>query len=890
MLLRCLPLLVAVIVAGSAYAAPAPFDLSGPTLEVKVNRGAQTLPASQVPNLAEGDQLWIKADLPVTQSAHYLLVAAFLSGSTNPPPDNWFFPCKIWKSKCGKDGLAVTVPPGAQQVLVFLAPETSGDFRTLVDAVQGRPGAFVRASQDLNQAELDRSRLERYLSAIHQLDATDPTRLRDLAPLLARSLAIKVDEKCLERIPQLQAPCLMQGQESLILNDGHSTSIVEALTSGPGNELIMDVSSTPQAGFGYYSPYISSVVDIARIFDSFRTAQYQYIPALASLQSDKLALTLNTPPSFHDPKSVLVVALPAVEQAQLPPLHAVDPKEVFCANRSSLVLPVEGAPLAFSTAYVHDITLNLAGTDGKSINLPARADAAQGGYVVDTAGLRAVTLGDTVHASLQGWWGFEPYAGPAFELRNAHANAWAFAEGDRDALIVGRQDTLHLQADSVSCVDGIMLKDPAGKELKVEWKAVNPKEVEVKLPLQDAQPGAMTLLVGQYGGTQPDPIQIQGFSDAARLDSFAIHAGDAQGILKGSRLDEVASLAIGSISFAPGELVTRNGGDELPMLTQDAQDAAALKPDSTVAAKVVLKDGRVFKLSAKVDAPRPRASLIGKSVQPSRAIGASNIQLADQDELPQDAELTFSLRAQSPSKFTHDETIEVATADESFSASLSLASGGLRLEDAKVAVATLAPAKAFGLSAYGPLQFRVLANGVNGDWQPLATLVRLPLLRDLRCPAAADLGCKLSGSDLFLIDSMSSDAQFDHPVQVPDGFPGSALAVPRPTDGRLYMKLRDDPSVVNSVMLEAQQLPTAADTAAHTVAKQEAAHPEHEPALKPDANPPEQTGPAHSPPAAPAPAAPDNPPPQAHPIELTPAPQSAAPADATSQPDLPHSS
>ena len=58
------------------------------------------------------------------------------------------------------------MPEDAQQVLVFLAPETRGDFRTLVDAVRGRPGAFVRTSQDLNQATLDRSRLEKYLVAI----------------------------------------------------------------------------------------------------------------------------------------------------------------------------------------------------------------------------------------------------------------------------------------------------------------------------------------------------------------------------------------------------------------------------------------------------------------------------------------------------------------------------------------------------------------------------------------------------------------------------------------------------------------------------------------------------------------------------------------------------
>src|SRR5689334_14945817 len=104
----------------AAHAAdPAPFDLAGPTLDVKVTRGARTLPISQVPNLATGDRLAIKADFPATQSAHYLLVAAFLRGATNPPPKEWFFNCETWTSKCSH-GLNITVPQEAQQVLLFL--------------------------------------------------------------------------------------------------------------------------------------------------------------------------------------------------------------------------------------------------------------------------------------------------------------------------------------------------------------------------------------------------------------------------------------------------------------------------------------------------------------------------------------------------------------------------------------------------------------------------------------------------------------------------------------------------------------------------------------------------------------------------------------------------
>jgi hypothetical protein len=819
MVFRPYLLVLTLLFASQSYAAPAPFDLAGPVLEVNVTRAGVTLPASQVPNLAPGDQVWIKADLPATQSAHYLMVAAFLSGATNPPPESWFFQCKLWSAKCGVEGLSVTVPQGAQQVLLFLAPATGGDFHTLVGAVRGRPGAFVRTSQDLNQAALDRSRLERFLAAVTLLNQGDPTKLKEAAPLLARSLAIKVEEKCLDRIPELQAPCLMQGQESLILNDGHSTSIVEALTSGPGSDLAMEASYTPQLSYGYYSPYIASVLDIARIMESFRTAQYQYIPALVSHRGGKLVLTLNTAPSFHNPMSVLVIGLPAVESAQLPPLHAVDPKEIFCVRKSTLVLPVDGAPLAFSTGYAHDLVLSLTGRDGKIIDLPARADPIQGGYVIDTKVLGTAVLGDSVHASLKGYWGFDPYEGPTFRLINVHAKSWELAAGDEASLIVGRQDTVHLQADSVSCVDAIMLKDPGGKELKVDWKTTRPDEVEIKLPLQDSVPGAMTLLVTQYGTSQQEPIVIHTFADAGRFDGFSIHAGDIIGLLKGSRLDEVASLAIKSTVFVPGELSTKHGVDELPMVAQDPPAVASFKPEHLIAAKVTLRDGRVFPLAGTVDAPRPSATLMGMNVQSSSSSVNSNIQLADPGELPQDATLTFSLRTQSPAIFSHDEVVEVATGDESSTATLSFGNGGVMLANSQIAVATLNPARAFGGAAFGPLQFRVTAKGVAGNWQPLANLVRLPTLKDLKCPATPELACKLSGSNLFLIDSISSEPEFMHAVKVPDGFLGSALPVPHPISGTLYVKLRDDPSVVNPTTITAQEIPATPDDSARAAVR-----------------------------------------------------------------------
>jgi hypothetical protein len=393
----------------------------------------------------------------------------------------------------------------------------------------------------------------------------------------------------------------------------------------------------------------------------------------------------------------------------------------------------------------------------------------------------------------------------------------------------------------------MMLKDPQGKDLLADWKAVKPDEVEVKLPMQDALPGALTLMVTQYGASQPQAIPLHAFSEAGRFEGFSIHAGDTQGTLKGSRLDEVASLAIGKIVFMPGQLSTRAGTDELLMVAPDAQGIADLKHGRPLAAKVTLIDGRAFPLLASVDSPRPRVTLINKSVQPSPSGDKSNITLVDPGELPQDATLIFSVRTDVPATFSQDENIEVATTDGSFTTTLSVANGGMTLENPHVAVIALDSRKAFGRAAFGALQFRANAGGAFGDWQPLANLVRLPALKQIDCPAAAELACKLSGVNLFLIDSLSIDPQFAHPVLVPEGFLGAALPVPHPGSGPLYVKLRDDTAVINPATLSAQPLPTSAGELERSVARQTPAVGEDHSVNGPLEKPPSIDGSAQSP-------------------------------------------
>jgi hypothetical protein len=296
---------------------------------------------------------------------------------------------------------------------------------------------------------------------------------------------------------------------------------------------------------------------------------------------------------------------------------------------------------------------------------------------------------------------------------------------------------------------------------------------------------------------------LQAYSEAAHLEGFTINAGDRQGVLKGTRLDEVARFDLNGIHFVPAKLARANEKDELHLAAADPAPIAALQADEKLVARVALKDGRVLELPTTVESARPKVTLVSKNIQLGPA--SSALSLGSQDELALDGEISFLLKTDIPDKFPRTERIEVATSSELFSAMLSVADGTLVLRDSENVLAVLDPRKAFGPSAFGPLLFRpVEADGTKGDWQALATLVRVPALREIRCPDSPDKQCKLTGNNLFLIDSVASDPEFAHTTPVPTGFIDSTLSVPHPSGTSLYIKLRDDPSTVNTVTLPVQ--------------------------------------------------------------------------------------
>jgi len=866
-----LPALLLLLGTAARLRADAPaFDLTGPKVDVHVQRGGKTLPIAQVPNLLPGDRLWIHPDLPESQSAHYILIVAFLRGATNPPPVDWFKRVETWNKSVRQEGVFVVVPAEAQQAVLFLAPETGGDFTTLRNAVRGRPGAFVRATQDLQQASWDRMRLDAYLAEVKALTGSDPKTLKERTELAARSLGMRVEQQCFDKPTEQQAPCLVQHTDGLVLDDANAQTLVSQIANGSTADLMNQLSYSSLGGAGQFSPYVGAVVDMVRILSTVHTAKYQYIPALAMPlreQPDTLNLRLNVPPSFRDPKSVIVVALPPVAPARPLVMHAANPGQTYCAPKPGLIFAADGAPLVFATGMAHDLVLHIDNAKGEpaaepqtapaldtkkpaptGLDVAVRAEPSLGGFVPEKA---LPTLPDKEQTgSLRGKWGFDDWEGPKFKLQSPKAGGWTIPASDLNTLITGREDTVHVQGQNTLCIADVTATLPdSGKSVNVAWKAPRPDELELTVPLKDSAPGTVTISIHQYGLGKADELELKAYAEAASLEHFHLSAGDRVAMLKGKRLDEVARADLAGITFTPSALNRVQDHDQLDLAATGV--TTTLQPGDGYLAKVTLRDGRTLQVPATVEVMRPQIELVSKGVQHDEAADADPnnpnaqppIRLGSPDDLPLQRKLVFFLRSRVPASFARTEKVEIAAVDGSFGTTLSLADGSLMLEDAKTAVAVVDPMARFGASAFGPIQLRAItADGVTGDWVPLGTLIRLPGIaggpasKELRCPRSAAKPCTLSGTNLFLITEVSVNSDMSNAVEVPGEFMGASLAVPNQAkpgpSATLYLKLRDDPATVHTLNLPITAIPSATGPAAGS---DSAAKPETKPDPKPDA-------------------------------------------------------
>jgi hypothetical protein len=831
------------------------FDLAGPTIDIRVTRGNVTLPIAQVPNLQPGDKIWIKADLPPSQSNHLILIVAFLRGTTNEPPDNWFTEIDTWEKKT-TEGTTITVPNEAEEALLFVAPETGGDFKTLRSAVKGKPGLFIRADADLNEASFEQQRIERYLAAMKTIPQDDTKAIQEHSAKLASTLALKPNADCFKQPVDQQVICLTQSSAPVLLDDGHGQSIAEAISSGPSSDFINAASYTQPVGAGLYSAYVGAVVDLVHLVGMLRTAQYQYIPGLSFPEGASLSLRLNAPPSFHKPESVIVIGLPAIQKAKLPPLHPHDPNQVACLLQPKMTISLEGAPLVFSSSFAHGLVLHLNRT-GAPTDIPLTPDAFEGGLVMTTAekseplhdlkpqGDSALpakpdvkigaTTDLTITGTVRGYWGFDSFEGPTVTVQQIKGKDWKIV--DSTQLLAGQDNHFTLKGDGSACVQHIALASDDAKDVDVSFKPAPGEDAKdtlaLDVSLKTVQPGGYSLAIQQYGDSDRDKVPLTAYTAGIHLDAIKIHSGDKTAVLSGEGLKDVVSVEIDKQTFTPGG----EGNDDK---TIHLQADTGVSPGDGSNATAKLKDGRTMSVKISAEAARPELKLLSFKATSAQKDGTLPVNLGTEDDVLLEGKLTFVV--QTKNVFPRTQTLEVATVDGSVHTTLSLATSNLVLQDDHTAVAMLDPLKAFGQSAFGKLQMRpVAADGTPGNWTPLGILVRVPQITAIHCTTADAPTCTVEGRNLFFVQSFGAAKDFAKPSDVPTGFAENNFTVPTPADGAtLYLKLRDDPSAVATVTLPTplqEPAPTVASTTRTATPTLEAAPAVHDTTTAPSSKP-----------------------------------------------------
>ena len=147
--------------------------------------------------------------------------------------------------------------------------------------------------------------------------------------------------------------------------------------------------------------------------------------------------------------------------------------------------------------------------------------------------------------------------------------------GDESALVIGREDTIHLRAAHAQCVAELFLRDGSGKQTRLAFKSTGAGELEVKVPLQDAPSGDFAILVQDLGAEHPHRFPCMPTPRPAGWRASRCTRATRRGSSAATALDEVDGLVIRGIDFSPGTLSATNGRDELTMLGGSAPGGTA---------------------------------------------------------------------------------------------------------------------------------------------------------------------------------------------------------------------------------------------------------------------------------------------------------------------------
>jgi len=245
-------------------------------------------------------------------------------------------------------------------------------------------------------------------------------------------------------------------------------------------------------------------VDTARILSSLHTAHFQYIPAAGAAHRRQPESAAEYAALVHQPQVRGGDGAAARRVFAAGAVASGEPSDSFCAMKQGLVLPAEGAPAGVChrdgarpvSAY------RIRRREACHARCACDCRPGQGRAGAHTGNLCAA--GRRSDRRVRGEWGFDNWEGPRYQLVAALPGKWTLAASDQSALVVGRDDTLHIDGPSTVCVEKVEAQTAGKATLALQWKTPKPGALEVTVPLKDASPGPVSVALYQFGLAQPD--------------------------------------------------------------------------------------------------------------------------------------------------------------------------------------------------------------------------------------------------------------------------------------------------------------------------------------------------------------------------------------------------
>ncbi len=526
------------------------FAILGASIDVRVTRGARTLPATLVPALRPGDVIDLSFPRGVQFSSSprwHLVVADLYDDYLKQRPT---FPIADADLSAAPAGHVWRVRyTGKATPIMFLVPEDGSrrgrgipDARAAIDRLENR-SLLLRTATLSQNAAVKRSTMDRFLASLANVQ---PSRLPDAhARIAAASKALfgadLSQSACFDpsRAQSTQVACAAQAIASSYDAGGH-VDVTSAVTS----QLAVNTAT-----YGMLMGTLYELLAKRRV-----AAHYTFVPGVIRPGGKNTDVYVDQQPSYDassaNPSTIVYFSVGDKGASERPPSYGAPAVLPLCADGSSLAftLPFDASPVYFrsqalllhSSAGARRIALTYDPLEGFSADLPSSTPSAGA----------EVTVRST--------WGFDRIVSRAMPLVRPRAASWLLANPVAVPVVAGaKKATLRFSDERAgigTCVSSVDLTDALGHTLPVTSIERGANAVTVTFDASQAGGAAGTALVHQPGGIVSAPVAFPIYPALPTVSSAMAYLPEGRLILRGENLKYIDRVTLNgtAITFANG--------------------------------------------------------------------------------------------------------------------------------------------------------------------------------------------------------------------------------------------------------------------------------------------------------------------------------------------------